>query len=76
VSGRCYTIALPDGTQAIVRTGKRGWKPTAADLKAIAEMRECLLRERLRSHADPECLHENDGEGTCLGCGAQMVQLK
>jgi hypothetical protein len=45
MSGRCYTITLPDGSQAIVRTGKAGWKPSAADLDAITELRKAL-RER------------------------------
>lgn len=75
MSGRCYTITLPDGTQAIVRTGKRGWKPSAADMQAIAELRDALREERLRMRqtgGDPDCNHEDDGEGTCLGCGAQL----
>jgi hypothetical protein len=25
--------------------------------------------------SDPECNHEDDGEGTCLGCGAQVVHI-
>jgi hypothetical protein len=62
VSGRCYTITLPDGTQAIVRTGKRGWKPTPADLKAIAEMREILV--------------DRGARGRCLACGGVQGSCK
>ena len=66
MSSRCYTITLPDGSQAIVRTGKRGWKPSEADLKAIAELRDALREERLRtrrSGADPDLLDPTAGEG-------------
>lgn len=24
------------------------------------------------SNGDPGCIHEDDGEGTCLGCGANL----
>lgn len=72
MSGRCYTITLPDGSEAIVRTGKAGWKPSQADINAIVAIRAELLRQRHASGGDPECNHESDGEGTCLGCGAQL----
>lgn len=36
-------IKLSDGTVAHVRLSKRGAKLTAADIKAIEEMRDCLL---------------------------------
>jgi hypothetical protein len=57
VSGRCYQITLPDGTKAIVRTAKRGWKPSPADLEMIAAVRRELLEQRLHDHGkgvDPD----------------------
>ena len=68
-------VKLSDGSVAHVRMSKRGAKLTAADIKAIEEMRHCLLNERMRMRqtgGDPDCNHEDDGEGTCLGCGAQL----
>jgi hypothetical protein len=44
-------------------------------MQAIAELRDALREERLRMRqtgGDPDCNHEDDGEGTCLGCGAQL----
>lgn len=75
MSGRCAVITLPDGSQAIVRSQKPGWRPTQADLDLIMAMRQALLDERIRMRqtgGDPDCNHEDDGEGTCLGCGAQL----
>jgi hypothetical protein len=59
---RCCTVRMPDGTQAIVRMGGNN-RPTQKDIEA-------LWRSRWTG-GDPECNHESDGEGTCLGCGAQ-----
>jgi hypothetical protein len=86
VSGRCYTITLPDGSHAIVRAGKRGWKPSPAELELIVKAKEalntrCPACKRagtiVEGHCEicgweAECNHEDDGEGTCLGCGAQL----
>jgi hypothetical protein len=41
LSSRCYTITLPDGSQAIVRTGKRGWKPSEAHERRIVRCSSC-----------------------------------
>jgi hypothetical protein len=43
MSGRCTEITLPDGSKAIVRSQKPGWKPSEADIKAIMDLREQLL---------------------------------
>jgi hypothetical protein len=73
LSGRCHVITLPDCTKATVRSQKRGWKPSPADIEMIMALRRELLQERMRyAGGDPDCNHENDGEGTCLGCGAQV----
>jgi hypothetical protein len=72
---RCAVITPPDGSKAIVRAAKRGWKPSPADIEMIMAMRQALLDERTRMRqtgGDPDCDHEDDGEGTCLGCGAQL----
>lgn len=39
-------IRLSDGTIAHVRMGKRGAKPTEADIKAIEEVRDALWRAK------------------------------
>jgi hypothetical protein len=69
------TVRLSDGTIVHVRLSKRGAKLTARDIEAIEAMRDALYAERIRMRqtgGDPDCNHENDGEGTCLGCGAQL----
>lgn len=81
-------ITLSDGTVAHVRMSKRGAKITEADIKAIEELRDALLRApRCPACKRPntivegaceicgweeECNHEDDGEGTCLGCGQKL----
>jgi hypothetical protein len=73
MSGRCYQITLPDGTKATVRAAKIGWKPSPADLEMIMALRRELLEQRMhQTGGDSDCNHEDDGEGTCLGCGAQL----
>lgn len=59
-----YTITLPDGSQAIVRTAKPGYRPSAADIDAIMALREALLERRAR-------WRENgvDPDSVCPGCG-------
>jgi hypothetical protein len=51
-------------------SGTRSGKITQRDIDAIEAIAECLARNKWRG-GDPDCHHENDGEGTCLGCGAQ-----
>jgi|HubBroStandDraft_6_1064221.scaffolds.fasta_scaffold216534_5 hypothetical protein len=67
-------IKLSDGTPVHVRLAKRGQKITPRDIEAIEAVRDALYAERIRMRqwgGDPDCNHEDDGEGTCLGCGAQ-----
>ena len=54
---RCYTIQLPDGTQAIVRTA-RGRQPSEADLKEIEALRKRLISEPCKhcGHALWKCI--------------------
>lgn len=63
-------IRLSDGTIAHVRFAK-GHKISVADVKALEEIRAALQRQKEWTGGDPLCNHESDGEGTCLGCGAQ-----
>lgn len=68
-------VKLSDGSYAHVRMSKRGAKITEADIKAIEELRDVLRDHRIRMRqtgGDPDCNHEDDGEGTCLGYGAQL----
>lgn len=71
MSGRCHVITLPDGSKAIIRSQHPNWQPTPADLEMIMAMRQALLDQRRREPVT-DCDHEDDGEGTCLGCGAQL----
>jgi hypothetical protein len=81
-------IKLSDGTVAHVRMGKRGQKPSPRDIealeaavKAINELPRCPGCKRPNTIVEgaceicgweSECNHEDDGEGTCLGCGAKL----
>ncbi len=44
MSCHCHEVTLPDGSKAIVRSSKRGWTPTQAELELIVKAREELLR--------------------------------
>lgn len=57
MSCRCYEITLPDGSKAIVRSAKPGWRPSAADIELIVAARNELLVQRMRARradVDPD----------------------